>query len=369
MSHVVLGRASENVGFASPRSRAAEWLRLGLEAFGRHDQVKAGQVLCRFAETLAEALSPKVVAEALVRVAHEVSGAPRVELLRERCWNASRIAAWPRSDEAPKPTASTSASAFAGRGRSITLSHPGAEFPRLDGRASTLTIPARSAGRAIATLRLYSDQPRHWPSEMVRLLSTLTSLAASSGFAPEETLEPVTTPSLDMATSLPNAAFLEAFLNFAVAQAQRKHEPLSVLCIGVDRLAAIRGPRDEGEPSTDADRLVGWTVAATLRASDLVARFDDGRLVAVLPNARFDDALLIAETVREAIDKTGRPSDSLPFLTAKIGVVGYPEHGREPGQLIYSASKALVEAQAAGPIFGPPILPGLSLLKMAQCVG
>ena len=100
----------------------------------------------------------------------------------------------------------------------------------------------------------------------------------------------------DPATGLPNLSFLATFLPYAIAQAGRRGEPLSLLYIGADRLAAIRELLGEAAAG-EAVRTIGRAITRTLRSSDLVARLDDGRLAVVLPGAAAGDARMLAETI------------------------------------------------------------------------
>jgi hypothetical protein len=105
-------------------------------------------------------------------------------------------------------------------------------------------------------------------------------------------------------------AFLIAFLPDAVAQARRHSKPVSLLFVATDRLAAIRelhGP----ELTETAVRRVAGTVVKMLRASDIDARLDDGRIV-VLPDAGALDLPMITEAVCKAIVEAGGATCSMP---------------------------------------------------------
>ena len=81
-----------------------------------------------------------------------------------------------------------------------------------------------------------------------------------------------------------DATFLNAVLPFALNQAKRHRESLSLLCVAIDRLSSIQDLMGRAE----VDRLVqhvGQTVSSLIRKSDIVARLDDDRIVAVLPRA------------------------------------------------------------------------------------
>jgi diguanylate cyclase (GGDEF)-like protein len=155
-------------------------------------------------------------------------------------------------------------------------------------------------------------------------------------------------PAIGRSGALRDEAFLIAFLPYAIAQARRRSEPVSLLFVETDRLAAIRelhGP----ELAETAVRRVAETVVKTLRASDIVVRLDDGRIVVVLPDAGALDLPMIAEAVRKAIDEAGGATCSMPQLTASIGMATYPDHAHDAGSLLGMAVAALDRARGLGP--------------------
>lgn len=339
-------------GLGSLGGRAAAWLGLMQKREGARPPVEP---LLQFAEVVAEAPNPVAVAEAVVRIAHEVANVRRVELIRERGWGVARLAAWPEVEAEPS---------------SRSPSQALREEDLRQGRSPMIGIPARHGGRTIATLWLYAEHPRVWPTELVRTLTALATLGASAGFAPDETADPAGIPAHDLATSLPNSTFLESFLTYAVAQAQRKHEPLSLLCIGLDRVEALKRLHGPGFVR-ELGKTVATVVSGTLRSSDLVARLQDSRFIAVLPNARHDDAVLIAETVQNALVEGAQANAAAPILSTSIGVVSFPDHAPDAPTLLHAATEALAECRAKGlgQIYGPPIPTAMGRLKVVTNAG
>ena len=309
-------------------------------------------VLEEFAEVVAGATGPEAVASTLVRLAHRAAGpgTARAELWR----GAERVAAWPEGGAPDRAAAG----------------------PR--GRAP-IEVPLRCGGRERGTLRIVRDIPRPLGAERHRKLTAMAVLAAAaeSALAADEVAPaeaaPAAHPTHDMATGLPNATFLESFLAYALALADRRDEPLSLLYIGADRLAAIRqlhGPAI----ATEALRRIGRTVAGALRRSDLVARLDEGRLVAVLPGATAEAGRRIAEHVRAAVAQAGAATPTMPVLTASIGAATFPEQAGDALTLRAAAAAALAEARSRGRdrvAFAPParLAEPATLLRIAQHAG
>jgi diguanylate cyclase (GGDEF)-like protein len=215
-------------------------------------------------------------------------------------------------------------------------------------------FPLRLRGRSFGSLRVVFEGTEALGPERYRRLTTLTVLAAAAELADvssdsTKARSPSVAPNAthDPATGFPNAAFLTPFLSYTLALSDRRREPVSLLSVGVDRLSAIR----ELHGHDFADMVIGKIgriIAGTLRTSDLVARLDDGCLVAVLPGASSENALKVAESLRGAIAVHGIATTKMPLLTASIGVATYPDHAGDPVALRSSAAAALVEARACG---------------------
>jgi diguanylate cyclase (GGDEF)-like protein len=144
-----------------------------------------------------------------------------------------------------------------------------------------------------------------------------------------------------------DATFLNAVLPFALEQSRRHGEPVSLVCVKLDRLGAIRDLLG----SSLADRMVhelGEIVGSVVRASDLVARLDDDRIVALLVRSRGDDAMKVARSIGHAVAESGLGSPRLPGTSVSIGVAEFPTIARDAGSLLDAADEAMTVARAGG---------------------
>jgi diguanylate cyclase (GGDEF)-like protein len=144
-----------------------------------------------------------------------------------------------------------------------------------------------------------------------------------------------------------DAAALGAILPYAMAQAKRHHEPISVLCVAIDRIATIRALHGPGI-ADEMVVLVAGTIRGMLRSSDVVARLDESRLIVLLPDAGLGDALRLAETARTAITEVGQAAPGLPILTVSTGVANYPAHAHDAQSLLTVAVQAATAAERQG---------------------
>jgi diguanylate cyclase (GGDEF)-like protein len=147
--------------------------------------------------------------------------------------------------------------------------------------------------------------------------------------------------------SVQDATFLNAVLPFVMSQARRYGEPLSLISVAVDRLNGIRELLGLDQADR-AVREVGLRIAGVIRSSDVVARIDDDRIIAVLPRASLQDAWRIADNVCHAIEQCHPLSPELPSLTVSVGVAEYPSCASSAYGLLDAADHALSLAQAQG---------------------
>ena len=143
---------------------------------------------------------------------------------------------------------------------------------------------------------------------------------------------------------LQDATFLNAILPFALSQARRHREPLSIVCVAIDRLSAIKQLLGKAE----SDRLVhhvAHTVGNLIRASDIVARLDDDRVIAVLPRAPRGGALHVAESICRAVQTIEPPGCESPSVTVSAGAATFPSCADNVYALFDAADEALAWAQ------------------------
>lgn len=314
--------------------------------------VRFEEILSEFTCVIETAGDAVVVEEALLRQARRMVPRCRIELISS--------SARPR-DEGEHKT---------GTDADDGVRNP--VFARADqGSRSPLELPLRCGGASHGWLRIRS-RTRPMASlrrETVRRLSTLCTVAACAlerlhlhagwpededapgGIGPEGAGANCDGASPEARsgtiTGLHDATFLNAVLPFALSQARRHHEPLSILCVAIDRLAGIQELLGSGT----VDRLVrsvAGTVASLIRASDIIARLDDDRVIAVLPRAPGGGALHVAEKICRAVEVRDPGECATPRVTVSIGVATFPAAADNVFALFDAADEALTRAQSLG---------------------
>jgi len=300
------------------------------------------EIFHQFAAAIDTADNPAIVEAELLRIARRMVPASRMEIVAEPATAVPDEA--PHAGEASQP------------GKAHDARYMMVELPLRCGESicGWLRIRPRAGGRSSLS------------GEDIRRLNTLCTMAACAmeafglftewpreNHAQSNAANPVSPPGRAAASPrqpsifLQDATFLNAVLPFALSQAKRHHEPLSLVCVAIDRLSAIKQLLGK----TEADRLVrhvAETVGSLIRSSDIVARLDDDRVVAVLPRAPRGGAMHVAENICRAVQAKCPADCETPSVTVSIGVATYPTCADNVYSLFDAADEALAWAQKNG---------------------
>jgi diguanylate cyclase (GGDEF)-like protein/putative nucleotidyltransferase with HDIG domain len=156
--------------------------------------------------------------------------------------------------------------------------------------------------------------------------------------------------SLDAKTGLYNAGHLNAALAEEIQRAARFGRPLSVIVADLDLLRKINN--NYGHLSGDAVlRGVAEALGAELRPYDVAARFGGEEFAVLLPETEVEEALVIAERIRAAVEGQlfrRHGSDDEVAVTLSLGVASYPLHAQDADELVHQADLALYRSKALG---------------------
>jgi diguanylate cyclase (GGDEF)-like protein len=152
----------------------------------------------------------------------------------------------------------------------------------------------------------------------------------------------------DDLTKLHNARFLRQFLLSEIKRARRYGSTVAAFFLDLDDFKGINDRHGHLVGSHVLMEMAS-VILASVRDTDIVARYGGDEFVIILPESGVEQALLVAERVREKIERhqfNGGRSLHLR-LTASFGVAAFPQHAQSPQQLIARADSAMYEAKAA----------------------
>ena len=151
----------------------------------------------------------------------------------------------------------------------------------------------------------------------------------------------------DPLTGLPNRTFLRERLEETIRAGEREMKPCAVLLMDLDGFKSVNDTL--GHPA--GDRLlqqVSQRLRGVLRKADTIARYG-GDEFAIVPWGATDvpRAVLIAEKVLQAVDKTFTIDDQPVAVTMSIGIAVFPQHADDADALMRRADVAMYTAKRA----------------------
>jgi diguanylate cyclase (GGDEF)-like protein len=145
---------------------------------------------------------------------------------------------------------------------------------------------------------------------------------------------------VDAETGLPNRRAAQEALGRAMSWSLRIGMPLSVGLFAIDALSGFDPP-----VAAELLRSSAWILRDLLRGYDLATRYDETRLLAILPGLGAGHTARLAERYRRAVART--EVDGLPRVTVSGGMASF-DGTQDADQLVEMAAAALVTAQRRG---------------------
>jgi len=188
----------------------------------------------------------------------------------------------------------------------------------------------------------FSEENRLAASRFLKQVSALMTLALVNLMNEENSMK-------DSLTGLYNRRHFEERLLEELKRGQRQGSPVSLLILDIDHFKAVNDTY--GHPAGDATlREVAQRLQMCFREIDVLCRYGGEEFAAILPLCPQEEAVMVAERVRSAIE--GLPSGGegvLPCpVTVSIGVASFPHPSTTPTGLQRAADEALYEAKRRG---------------------
>jgi diguanylate cyclase (GGDEF)-like protein len=157
---------------------------------------------------------------------------------------------------------------------------------------------------------------------------------------------------LDGLTGIANRSAFEAALAAQWAGHARSGQPLSLLMVDVDHFKAFND-RYGHLHGDEALRVVASCLSdAVRRVGDVAARYGGEEFALVLPNTPDVGAVVVAERVRQLLERASLTHADSPVdgrLTVSIGAAtAYPDMTTRPEDLIAAADRALYDVKNSG---------------------
>ena len=151
-------------------------------------------------------------------------------------------------------------------------------------------------------------------------------------------------------TELYNRSFFQKCLDEEMARSRRTKLPVSLISIRIDSFEEFVQKTSQRE-SLRLRKAIAGILSKTSRVTDIIADYENGDFIILLPHTSQKGAALKAEKIRRIIEKTSfREAELMPtrkvFISA--GVSDYPAVCADAEEILSSADDALYFVKRAG---------------------
>lgn len=152
----------------------------------------------------------------------------------------------------------------------------------------------------------------------------------------------------DMLTGTFNRRAFDAFVNKEWARSVRHGHTFSVLTVDIDHFKQFNDQHGHQVGDT-ALILVSNAAQTALRSGDIWCRYGGEEFVALLPDTTLEQATIVAERLRAAVEKTSIAiPNGLLNVSVSIGAAERAAHHTHWNQALAVSDAALYQAKAAG---------------------
>lgn len=150
----------------------------------------------------------------------------------------------------------------------------------------------------------------------------------------------------DDLTQAYNRRYFEAFIDEELERAKRYGTTFSIIFLDLDDLKSVNNKYGHLMGSRTLQE-VAKRIISSVRNVDRVMRFGGDEFCIILPYTHTEEALIVANRVREAIaEKPFYLSPNVEVaITVSMGIATFPDHGRTKETLIAKADQAMFEVK------------------------
>lgn len=154
----------------------------------------------------------------------------------------------------------------------------------------------------------------------------------------------VETSTKDGLTSLYLRNIFDIYLNKSIENAKRQNTNLSLLMIDIDDFKNVNDTFGH-QKGDEVLSKIGYIINESVRETDFACRYGGEELTVIMPNTSSSNAFIIAERIRETIEKENFTEF---FVTVSIGISEIDKNINTSIQIIKYADNALYEAKHTG---------------------
>jgi diguanylate cyclase (GGDEF)-like protein len=204
------------------------------------------------------------------------------------------------------------------------------------------SVPLIADGSLVGAITIYSVELEQYEEEHIRLLETITGIAAEAIGKSLQHDEAKTYAMTDPMTGLPNARSLQLQFDKEVARANRGETSFQLLMLDLDGFKAVNDNFGH-KIGDELLRGVSKVILAQLRDYDFLARYGGDEFVALVPETETADVVDLCRRIEEAVSSFALKVDggAVARVGVSLGASGYPKNGETFDQMIIAADKIM----------------------------
>ncbi|MFT9487232.1 MAG: diguanylate cyclase [Tepidibacillus sp.] len=213
---------------------------------------------------------------------------------------------------------------------------------------SLLSVPMVWNQQTIGVITLGSAREYHFSKKDLTIAKILASQAAVAIQNARKYKKTEEKSKLDELTGLYNYRAFDQLLQDKSQESKMKEEKLSLLIIDLDHFKQVND-RFGHLAGNEVLKIIANLLKEYTRKEDIIARYGGEEFTVIAPNTDHEEAKVIAERIRYAIqhhpikltNSIDRQAEIIIQVTASIGIASYPDMASSVNDLIRHADRAM----------------------------
>lgn len=208
------------------------------------------------------------------------------------------------------------------------------------------SLPLIAKEKLLGAVSIYSCSIAEYEDEHLRLLETVSRIAADAIFKSINHAETESRALTDPMTGLPNARSLQIQFDKESARADRNDSKFQLLMLDLDGFKAV----NDTFGHKVGDKLlkeISKVMRGQLRDYDFLARYAGDEFVAIIPETDDRSVNELCQRIEKAVSNFVLPIGDGRFARVgiSVGAAAYPSGGKVLDQLLITADKAMYEVK------------------------
>jgi diguanylate cyclase (GGDEF)-like protein/putative nucleotidyltransferase with HDIG domain len=208
------------------------------------------------------------------------------------------------------------------------------------------SLPLIADETIVGAVSLYSRSVACYADEHIRLLDTVSRIAADAIVRSQQLAEAESHALTDPMTGLPNSRGLAAQFEKEAKRAARNNSSFQVLVLDLDGFKAVNDTYGHKAGDTML-REVAQVMNDQFRDYDFLARYGGDEFVAIVPDTETIDVRELSRRIEKSVtDYRLEIGDETAQVGVSIGSASFPAQGETFDQIIVAADKAMYITKA-----------------------